>query len=29
MKWSGIGRENGQWGIDEFCELQVVNTRLA
>jgi acyl-CoA reductase-like NAD-dependent aldehyde dehydrogenase len=26
MKWSGIGRENGPWGLDEFCELQVVNT---
>jgi acyl-CoA reductase-like NAD-dependent aldehyde dehydrogenase len=25
MKWSGVGRENGPWGIDEFCELQVVN----
>jgi len=24
-KWSGIGRENGPWGIEEFCELQVVN----
>src|SRR2546422_7910464 len=29
MKWSGIGRENGRWGIEEFCELQVVSTRLA
>jgi acyl-CoA reductase-like NAD-dependent aldehyde dehydrogenase len=26
VKWSGIGRENGPWGVDEFCELQVVNT---
>ena len=26
MKWSGVGRENGHWGLDEFCELQVVNT---
>jgi len=25
MKWSGLGRENGKWGIEEFCELQVVN----
>jgi acyl-CoA reductase-like NAD-dependent aldehyde dehydrogenase len=25
VKWSGVGRENGHWGIDEFCELQVVN----
>jgi acyl-CoA reductase-like NAD-dependent aldehyde dehydrogenase len=25
VKWSGIGRENGPWGVDEFCELQVVN----
>jgi acyl-CoA reductase-like NAD-dependent aldehyde dehydrogenase len=25
MKWSGVGRENGPWGLDEFCELQVVN----
>ena len=29
MKWSGIGRENGRWGIEEFCDLQVVSTRLA
>jgi acyl-CoA reductase-like NAD-dependent aldehyde dehydrogenase len=25
VKWSGIGRENGRWGVEEFCELQVVN----
>jgi acyl-CoA reductase-like NAD-dependent aldehyde dehydrogenase len=25
MKWSGIGRQNGPWGAEEFCELQVVN----
>jgi len=25
VKWSGLGRENGRWGIEEFCELQVVN----
>ncbi len=25
MKWSGLGRENGKWGLEEFCELQVVN----
>jgi acyl-CoA reductase-like NAD-dependent aldehyde dehydrogenase len=24
-KWSGIGYENGQWGLDDFCQLQVVN----
>jgi acyl-CoA reductase-like NAD-dependent aldehyde dehydrogenase len=29
VKWSGIGRENGRWGIEEFCELQVVSARLA
>jgi acyl-CoA reductase-like NAD-dependent aldehyde dehydrogenase len=29
VKWSGIGRENGRWGIDEFCELQVVNVARA
>lgn len=22
-KWSGIGIENGQWGLDAFCSLQV------
>jgi acyl-CoA reductase-like NAD-dependent aldehyde dehydrogenase len=28
-KWSGVGRENGGWGIDEYCELQVISsTRL-
>jgi acyl-CoA reductase-like NAD-dependent aldehyde dehydrogenase len=27
MKWSGIGRENGKWGVEEFCELQTVSTR--
>jgi len=25
MKWSGLGRENGKWGLEEFCELQVLN----
>ncbi len=25
FKWSGIGRENGTWGLEEFTELQVVN----
>jgi acyl-CoA reductase-like NAD-dependent aldehyde dehydrogenase len=25
MKWSGIGRQNGPWGLEEFCELQVLN----
>ena len=29
VKWSGIGRENGRWGIEEFCELQVVNASRA
>src|SRR3989454_304844 len=29
VKWSGIGRENGRWGIEEFCELQVVNAAKA
>jgi acyl-CoA reductase-like NAD-dependent aldehyde dehydrogenase len=29
IKWSGIGRENGPWGIEEFCELQVVNVARA
>jgi len=24
-KWSGIGRENGSWGLDAFTELQVIN----
>jgi len=24
FKWSGIGVENGPWGLAEFCELQVV-----
>ena len=22
-KWSGIGIENGSWGLDAFCSLQV------
>ena len=26
MKWSGVGRENGRWGIDEYCELQVISS---
>ena len=25
FKWSGIGIENGLWGLDEFSELQVVH----
>ena len=29
VKWSGLGRENGKWGIEEFCELQVVNAARA
>ena len=24
-KWSGIGYENGRWGLDAFCQIQVVN----
>lgn len=27
VKWSGLGRENGRWGYDEFTELQVINER--
>jgi acyl-CoA reductase-like NAD-dependent aldehyde dehydrogenase len=26
-KWSGIGYENGRWGLESFCQLQVVNAR--
>jgi acyl-CoA reductase-like NAD-dependent aldehyde dehydrogenase len=26
-KWSGIGYENGRWGLDSFCQLQVINVR--
>jgi acyl-CoA reductase-like NAD-dependent aldehyde dehydrogenase len=29
MKWSGIGRQNGPWGLEEFCELQVLNVAKA
>jgi acyl-CoA reductase-like NAD-dependent aldehyde dehydrogenase len=25
MKWSGIGRQHGPWGTEEFRELQVIN----
>jgi acyl-CoA reductase-like NAD-dependent aldehyde dehydrogenase len=28
MKWSGIGRENGHWGLDEISDLQVLSARL-
>src|SRR5262249_5214071 len=28
MKWSGIGRENGKWGLEEFSDLQVLSARL-
>ena len=28
VKWSGIGRENGRWGLDEFCDLQVLSVAL-
>ncbi len=24
VKWSGIGYENGKWGLDAFTELQVL-----
>ncbi len=24
-KWSGVGHENGPWGIDGYCDWQVVN----
>jgi acyl-CoA reductase-like NAD-dependent aldehyde dehydrogenase len=24
VKWSGIGYENGLWGIDGYCDLQVI-----
>ena len=26
-KWSGIGYENGRWGLDSFCQLQALNVR--
>jgi acyl-CoA reductase-like NAD-dependent aldehyde dehydrogenase len=29
FKWSGIGVENGPWGLAEFCELQVVHRSKA
>jgi acyl-CoA reductase-like NAD-dependent aldehyde dehydrogenase len=25
-KWSGVGVENGKWGVRGFCELQVLHT---
>ncbi|MEW6271260.1 MAG: aldehyde dehydrogenase family protein [Thermodesulfobacteriota bacterium] len=25
VKWSGLGWENGRWGIDQYCDLQVVH----
>ncbi len=28
-KWSGIGYENGQWGLDGFCQLQVVDVSIS
>jgi acyl-CoA reductase-like NAD-dependent aldehyde dehydrogenase len=28
-KWSGIGYENGPWGLDAFCQLQAVNVKRA
>ena len=27
MKWSGMGYQNGRWGLDEFCALQVVSRK--
>jgi len=27
VKWSGIGRENGRWGLEAFTELQVINVQ--
>jgi acyl-CoA reductase-like NAD-dependent aldehyde dehydrogenase len=29
MKWSGLGRENGRWGIEELSDVQVISTRFA
>jgi len=29
FKWSGVGVENGPWGLAEFCELQVVHRSKA
>ncbi len=26
-KWSGLGYESGKWGVESFCQLQVVNVR--
>jgi acyl-CoA reductase-like NAD-dependent aldehyde dehydrogenase len=26
-KWSGIGYTNGRWGLDAYCQLQVLNVR--
>ena len=28
QKWSGIGYENGRWGLDSFCQLQALNVSL-
>ena len=28
-KWSGIGYTNGRWGLDAYCQLQVLNVRTA
>jgi acyl-CoA reductase-like NAD-dependent aldehyde dehydrogenase len=27
FKWSGIGHENGPWGLAEFTELQTVHRK--
>jgi acyl-CoA reductase-like NAD-dependent aldehyde dehydrogenase len=29
FKWSGVGVENGPWGLAEFCEFQVVHRSKA
>ncbi len=26
-KWSGLGYESGKWGVESFCQLQVMNVR--
>jgi acyl-CoA reductase-like NAD-dependent aldehyde dehydrogenase len=26
-KWSGMGRESGKWGYEDFTEMQVLNTK--
>lgn len=29
IKWSGLGHENGRWGIEGYCDLQVVQVAPA